>query len=405
MLFTYEAVDSTGAQKNGSIDAVNVDIAISSLQRRGLVLTTIRAADASSSSSFFSKNISFFDRVSNKDVVILSRQLSTLFEAQVSALRIFRLLGAETENHVLAAKLTTIADDLQAGSSISAALAKHSKVFTEFYVSMVKAGEESGKLDETFQYLADYLDRTYELTSKVKGALIYPAFVVVTFITVMILMFTMVIPKISGILVDSGAEIPSYTKVILGISNFLVQYGFIILGVVIIAGFFLVRYIRTPTGKDAFDHFKLHIPYVSSLYRKLYLSRLADNMTTMLMSGIPMVRSLELTANVINNTVYRNLLASAVESVKGGKTLSESLSSDPDAVPGIMTQMMKVGEESGELGNILKTVAKFYSREVATAIDSLVSLIEPLMIVFLGGGVAVLLASVLVPIYNIASSQ
>lgn len=125
----------------------------------------------------------------------------------------------------------------------------------------------------------------------------------------------------------------------------------------------------------------------------------------MLMSGIPMVRSLELTANVINNTVYRNLLASAVESVKGGKTLSESLSSDPDAVPGIMTQMMKVGEESGELGNILKTVAKFYSREVATAIDSLVSLIEPLMIVFLGGGVAVLLASVLVPIYNIASSQ
>jgi type II secretory pathway component PulF len=221
----------------------------------------------------------------------------------------------------------------------------------------------------------------------------------------MILMFTMVIPKISGILVDSGAEIPSYTKVILGISNFLVQYGFIILGVVIIAGFFLVRYIRTPTGKDAFDHFKLHIPYVSSLYRKLYLSRLADNMTTMLMSGIPMVRSLELTANVINNTVYRNLLASAVESVKGGKTLSESLSSDPDAVPGIMTQMMKVGEESGELGNILKTVAKFYSREVATAIDSLVSLIEPLMIVFLGGGVAVLLASVLVPIYNIASSQ
>lgn len=405
MLFTYEAVDTTGAQKNGSIDAVNVDIAISSLQRRGLVLTTIRAADAASSSSLFSKNISFFDRVSTKDVVILSRQLSTLFEAQVSALRIFRLLGGETENHVLGAKLTTIADDLQAGSSISAALAKHPKIFTEFYVSMVKAGEESGKLDETFQYLADYLDRTYELTSKVKGALIYPAFVVVTFITVMILMFTMVIPKISGILTESGAEIPSYTKVILGLSNFLVEYGFVILGVVIIAGFFLVRYLRTPTGKDAFDRFKLHIPYISSLYRKLYLSRLADNMTTMLMSGIPMVRSLELTGNVINNTVYRNLLASAVESVKGGKTLSESLSTDPDAIPGIMTQMMKVGEESGELGNILKTVAKFYSREVATAVDSLVSLIEPLMIVLLGGGVAVLLASVLVPIYNIASAQ
>ncbi len=403
MLFNYEAVDSTGAKKNGSIDAVNVDIAISSLQRRGLVITTVKEAGAPS--SFLSKNISIFDRVSGKDVVILSRQLSTLFEAQVSALRIFRLLGAETENHVLSAKLGIIADDLQSGSAISAALAKHPRIFTEFYVSMVKAGEESGKLDETFQYLADYLDRSYELTSKVKGALIYPAFVVVTFVTVMILMFTMVIPKISGILTESGAEIPVYTQVILGISNFLVSYGFILLAIFIVIGFFLIRFIRTPVGKIAFDRFKLGIPYISSLYRKLYLSRLADNMTTMLVSGIPMVRSLELTSSVINNQIYKNILTEAVDAVKGGKTLSDSLSNDPQAIPGIMVQMMKVGEESGELGSILKTVAKFYSREVTTAVDSLVSLIEPLMIVMLGGGVAVLLASVLVPIYNIASAQ
>lgn len=403
MLFNYEAVDSTGAQKVGSIDAVNVDVAISSLQRRGFILTTIHEAEGGG--SLFSKNITFFDRVSTKDVVILSRQLSTLFEAQVSALRIFRLLSAESENRVLGAKLVTIADDLQSGSSISMALAKHPKVFTEFYVSMVKAGEESGKLDETFQYLADYLDRTYELTSKVKGALIYPAFVIMTFITVMILMFTMVIPKISGILLESGAEIPAYTQIILGISNFLVDYGFILLGLAIIVGFFIIRFIRTPAGKIAFDRFKLGIPYISSLYRKLYLSRMADNMNTMLISGIPMVRSLELTSNVINNEIYKTILANAVSAVKGGKTLSESLSNEPQAIPGIMVQMMKVGEESGELGNILKTVAKFYAREVATAVDSLVSLIEPLMIVMLGGGVAVLLASVLVPIYNIASSQ
>lgn len=403
MLFNYEALDTTGAKKVGSIDAVNVDIAISSLQRRGLVITNIKESGAPE--GLLAMNISWFDRVSTKDVVILSRQLSTLFEAQVSALRIFRLLGAENENQALSKKLTEIADDLQAGSSISAALAKHPKVFTEFYVSMVKAGEESGKLDETFQYLADYLDRTYELTSKVRGALVYPAFVVVTFVAVMILMFTMVIPKISGILVDSGVEIPVYTRVILGISNFLVEYGFIILAVVIIGGFFLIRFIRTPIGSAAFDRFKLGIPYISSLYRKLYLSRLADNMATMLGSGIPMVRSLELTSNVINNSIYREILAGSVEAVKGGRTLSEALSVDPQAIPGIMTQMMKVGEESGELGGILKTVAKFYSREVATAVDSLVSLIEPLMIVILGGGVATLLASVLIPIYNIASAQ
>jgi len=403
MLFNYEALDDKGVKKNGSIDAVNVDIAIASLQRRGLVLTSVKEAGASN--SILSKNIALFDRVSTKEVVILSRQLSTLFEAQVSALRIFRLLGAETENKVLGAKLATIADDLQSGNAISAALAKHPKVFSEFYVSMVKAGEESGKLNDTFQYLADYLDRTYELTSKVKGALIYPAFVIMTFITVMILMFTMVIPKISAILVESGQDIPMYTKVVLGISNFLVSYGFIMLGVLIVVGFFVVRFIRTPTGRVAFDQFKLSIPYLNTLYRKLYLARMADNMNTMLSSGIPMVRALDLTASVIDNRIYHAILADAVEAVKGGKTLSDSLSANPKEIPGIMVQMMKVGEETGELGSILKTVARFYAREVTTAIDALVSLIEPLMIVSLGGGVAVLLASVLIPIYNIASGQ
>jgi len=403
MLFNYEALDETGAKKTGSIDAVNQDVAISSLQRRNLVVTSVKQSDGST--GFLSKNLSFFDRVSSKDVVILSRQLSTLFEAQVSALRIFRLLSAETENRALGTKLETVADDLQSGLSISAALAKHPKVFSDFYVNMVKAGEESGKLDETFMYLADYLDRAYDLSSKVKGALIYPAFIVVTFVVVMVLMFTMVIPKISAILVDAGGDIPSYTKVILGISNILVSYGFVILGVVIVAGFFLIRFIRTPAGRIAFDRFKLNIPYISTLYRKLYLSRLADNMNTMLASGIPMVRAIELTSNVINNRIYENILTDAVEAVKGGKTLSESVSQHPHEIPGIMVQMMKVGEETGEVGTILKTVARFYSREVSTAVEALVSLIEPLMIVMLGGGVAILLASVLIPIYNIASAQ
>ena len=403
MLFNYESVDTTGAKKTGSIDAVNSEVAISSLQRRGLTLTSI--VEAGTGGSLFSKNIALFDRISNKDVVILSRQLSTLFEAQISALRIFRLLASETENHVLGSKMQVIADDLQAGSPISDALAKHPKVFTTFYVNMVKAGEESGKLDETFQYLADYLDRSYELSSKIKGALIYPAFIVVTFITVMVLMFTMVIPKISGILTESGQEIPVYTQVVLGISNFLLQYGFVLLGLALVGGFFFVRFVRTPSGRMAYDQAMLGIPYISTLFKKLYLSRFADNMNTMLISGIPMVRALELTSTVINNKVYENILATAVEEVTGGRTLSESLSSNPHEIPGIMVQMMKVGEETGEVGSILKTMSRFYTREVTTAVDSLVSLIEPLMIVMLGGGVAVLLASVLIPIYNIASAQ
>ncbi|MEK7095335.1 MAG: type II secretion system F family protein, partial [Patescibacteria group bacterium] len=362
MLFNYQAVEAaTGTQKNGSIDAVNVDIAISSLQRRGLVITAIN--EDSKGGSLLSKNIAFFDRVSNKDIVILSRQLSTLFQAQVSALRIFRLLSGEAENKVLGKKLAVIADDLQAGSSISAALSKHPKIFSEFYVSMVKAGEESGKLNDTFSYLADYLDRTYELASKAKGALIYPAFVMITFITVMILMFTVVIPKISAILVDSGQDIPFYTKIILGISNALVDYGFILLSVAIVGGFLVFYYIRTPNGKATFDHVKLSIPYISTLFRKLYLSRLADNMNTMLVSGIPMIRALELTSSVINNVIYKQIISDATEAVKGGKPISEALAGNGE-IPGIMIQMMKVGEETGELGSILKTLAAFYAREV-----------------------------------------
>ena len=403
MLFNYEVIDEKGEKKAGSIDAINVDVAITSLQRRGLVLSSIK--EANSNNSFLNSKISIFDRVSGKDIVILSRQLATLFQAQVSALRVFRLLAGETENNLLRSKLNIIADDLQGGSSISSALAKHEKVFDDFYVSMVKTGEESGKLDQVFDYLADYLDRTYELTSKVRGALIYPAFVVVTFITVMILMFTMVIPKISGILTESGAALPIYTTVILGVSNFLVQNGFILLAVVAVLVFVLIRYARTPSGKDIFDQLKLQIPYISTLFRKLYLSRLADNMNTMLSSGIQIVRALELTSNIINNSVYRQILVNAMEAVKGGKTLSESLSNNPHEIPGIMVQMTRVGEETGEVGSILKTLANFYTREVKTAVESLVSLIEPAMIVLLGGGVAVLLAAVLVPIYNIAGAQ
>lgn len=400
MIFVYKAIDAHGGAKNGVIDAINVDVAISSLQRRGLVISSIRAAE----NKGFASHFSFFERVKMKDVVILSRQMSTLFEAQVSALRIFRLLSAECENKVLRVKLGEISDDLQAGSPISAALAKHPNVFSDFYVNMVKAGEESGKLDETFSYMADYLDRTYELNSKAKNALIYPSFVIFTFAAVMILMFTVVIPKISAIIVESGQEIPLITQIVLGISNFFLNYGIIIFIVALVGTFFGVKYIRTPQGKYAFDTFKLSVPYVSTLYRKLYLARISDNMNTMLLSGIPMIRALELTSSVVDNEVYKAIVNGAVEDVKGGKAVSEALSKSNE-IPGIMVQMMKVGEETGELGNILKTLAKFYSREVTTAVDTLVDMIEPIMIVLLGLGVAFLLAAVLIPIYNISSDQ
>lgn len=400
MLFNYKTITNTGETKDGSIEAVNIDVAISSLQRRDLVISSIHPANEANG---LKKYLSFFNTVSTKDVVMLSQQISTLFEAQVSALKVFRLLATETENPALATILNQIADDLQGGSSISKAMAKHPKVFSPFYVSMVVSGEETGHLDEVFIFLAEYLDRTYAMSSKARNALIYPAFVVITFVAVMILMLTMVIPKISEILLASGQEIPLYTQVVLGFSSFFVNYGLFLAGAIVIAAVFLFRFVHSSKGKFAFDSFKISIPFVGDFFKKLYLARIADNLSTSLASGITMVRSLELSATVVDNLVYQKLLTETVESVKGGASVSDSMAKYHE-VPGIIVQMIKVGEETGELGAILKTMAKFYNREVNAATETLVSLIEPVMIVFLGLAVGVLLASVLIPIYNVASS-
>jgi len=398
MLFNYKIIDDKGITKEGEIEALNEEVAISSLQNRGYVVVSVKSAEKK---SLFS--LSLFERVSNKDVVLLSRQIATLFEAQVSVLRIFRLLASESENPVMRKNLAIIADDIQAGNSISQSLSKHPKIFSDFYVNMVRSGEESGKLSETFSFLAGYLDRTYEMTSKAKSALIYPAFIIVVFIVVMILMFTMVIPKISTILEESGQDVPFFTKIVMGISNFFVDYGIFVLVFFVIAGFMAARFGRTESGKNSFSRFRISLPYVGALYKKLYLARIAGNMNTMLVSGVPIVKVIENTAKVVDNAIYRKILEEAADSVRAGKSLSESLGSN-DEIPNIMVQMVKIGEETGELGLILDTLAKFYEREVNNSVDTLVSLIEPALIVSLALGVGILLTSVLIPIYNISSS-
>jgi len=400
MLFKYKAIDDKGVNKEGGIDAPNRDMAISGLQRRGLVVISIR--EESEKKSIF--QFSFFEKVKMKDVVVLSRQISTLFEAQVSALKAFTMLAVNTENKLLGRKLTQIGDDLQAGVSISGALARHPDVFSDFYINMVKVGEETGKLNQTFLHLAEYLDRQYSLTSKTRNALIYPAFVVGTFFVVMTLMFTVVIPKLSAIILDSGQPPPIFTKIVIAVSNLFVHYGFFVLILLVFLGIFLWRFSSTEKGKIYLDKMKLSTPAIGNLYKKLYLSRITDNLNTMLSSGVPIVRAIDITAQVVGSLVYKNLLAEVADSVKSGLALSVAFEKHGEEIPGIMVQMVLVGEETGSLGAILKTLTEFYKREVDDAVDTLVGLIEPIMIVVLGLGVGILLVSVLMPIYNMAGS-
>src|SRR3990167_684079 len=371
-IFNYTALDAEGNQRQGTIDAVNMDVAIAALQRRGLVISGI---DPAESKTLLSKRFSFFDRVSTADIVMLSRQITTLFEAQVSALRAFRLLAAEARTPALGEKLTAVGNDLQSGSSISAALARHPEAFSAFYVNMVRAGEESGKLDETFAFLADYLDRNYELTQKARNALVYPAFIMLTFIVVMVLMMTLVIPHLADMLSEVGQGVPLYTKIVIGISQFFTRY-ILLIGILFSVGaVFLYRFSRTARGREVLSRARLQTPAIGNIYQKIFLSRIADNLSTMLGSGIQVLRGLEITGSVVGDAVYEKVLADAANDVKGGMPLSEALRKHGE-IPGIVVAMVKIGEETGNMGKILETMARFYRREVNNAVDTMVSLIE-----------------------------
>lgn len=398
-VYSYTAVDQKGSRSEGTIDAVTNEVAVTSLQRRGLIVQTI---NESKKKSGLGSDISIFQRITNKDVVVLSRQMATLFEAQVSALRAFRLLATETDNPKLATHLSEIANDVQSGMTISKALSKHPSIFSNFYVEMVKTGEETGKLDSTFNFLADYLDRLYEVSNRARNALIYPAFVIAVFVVVMVLMLTMVIPKLAVILKDSGQTLPIYTQAVLGLSHVLTKYFYLILAIIVAGGVMVGRSLQTESGQEALSRIRMSIPYVGGLYQKLYLSRIADNLATMISSGIQMVRAIEMSASVVDDPVYKKALTIVARDVQTGVHASDAFAKHP-MFPGIMIAMMRVGEETGDAAKILDTMARFYRREVNGAVDTIVSLIEPFMIVFLALGVGTLLASVLVPIYQISA--
>lgn len=400
MLFNYEAITNTGEKKTGSVDAKSKDAAIQAIQLRGFIISSIKE-DTNGIGKFDISSILGKRGIPMKDIVIMSRQMSTLFESQVAALKAFNLLAENTENQNLAKILNEVSEDIKGGIYISEALAKHPEAFSDFYVNMVKSGEESGKLTQAFSYLADYLDRQYQLTSKTKNALIYPGFVIGVFVIVMAMMFTFIIPKLAIIIKESGVAVPFFTQIIMLISDLFVRYGIILLFAVIVIVVYLARVSRTAAGKTYFDRLKITFPVFRNIYTKLYLSRISDNMDTMLSSSIPIVRAIELTSAVVGNRVFEDILKNVAESVKGGSSLSDAFSKHKE-VPSIMSGMIRVGEETGSLENVLKTLGHFYSREVNEAVDNMVSLIEPIMIIILGLGVGILLSSILMPIYNIA---
>jgi type IV pilus assembly protein PilC len=401
MLFHYTALAKDGTKQDNVLEALNQDAAFAELQKRELSVVTIEEKVVNEELEFVKKL--FEKKIEQKEIVIFSRQVATLFEAGVSALKGFRLLAAENENPRFKEELIGVSDDIEGGVSLSNALQKRPDIFSPFFVNMVKSGEESGKLNQVFLFLADYLDREYELRQKTKKALTYPAFVIGTFFIIMTVMFVFVIPKMTALFIENGATLPMVTKIVIAISNFFVNYAVVIFPGIIVGVFLFNRYSKTEEGAYNVDKFKISAPVVSNLYQKIFLARLSDNMNTMLTSGIAIVRAIEITADVVENAYYREMLLRVAGKVQTGTAFSKALAIEEN-LPNILIQMVHIGEETGELGYILKNLATFYKREVDTAIDSIIGLIEPAMIVGLGLGVGILVSAVLLPMYSLSDS-
>lgn len=402
MLFHYTALAKDNTRQEGDIEALSKDAAVTELQARSFSVLAIEEKEAG---GFDMNEIQklFKPKIKTKEIVIFSRQVATLFEAGVPALKSFRLLASEHENPTFKEQLVGVSDDIEAGTSLSQALHKRPDIFSPFFVNMVKSGEESGKLNDVFLFLADYMDREYELRQKTKKALTYPIFVVGTFFVIMSVMFIFVIPKMTALFLEQGADLPTVTKIVIAISNFFVDYAIIIFPGIIVGLFFFNRWTKTEEGAFKFDKFKIEAPVIKNLTQKTFLARFADNMNTMLTSGIPIVRAIEITADVVENAYYRDMMLRVAGKVQTGTTFSKALA-DEDNLPNILIQMVRIGEETGELGYILKNLAVFYKREVENAIDGIIGLIEPAMIVGLGVAVAILVSAVLLPMYSLSDS-
>lgn len=400
MKFIYQAKNQEGAIEKGTIDALDRQGAIDTLRNNNLIIISL---SSSKDISLFAQNLSFLDRVKNKDIVIFTRQLAVLVEAHVPLVQALKTLSQQTKSRNFQEKIFNLVKNVEAGEALSGAMAKHKKLFSDFYVNIVKTGEISGSLHKSLIYLADHLEKDYDLRHKIKSALSYPVFIVIAFIGVAIAMMVFVIPKLTAILTESGAELPIQTKLLISTSSSLINFWWawiLVLTALIGSGIYLLR---TPKGKEKFDVIKLRLPVFGSLFQKIYVSRFTENLATLVAAGIPIIKSLQITADVVGNSVYKKIFLEASRKVGTGEPIAVTFKKESKAIPFMVAQMIEIGENTGKLDAVLKNIADFYNREVNNSVSGITTLIEPVLMVAMGIGVAILVSAILMPIYQISS--
>lgn len=401
MQYNYQAKKQSGEVISGKIEAPNEDQAVNILQQRGLIVLSF----GESKKKLFESDISsLFDRPSKKDVIIFTRQLATLIDADVPLVEGLRTMMRQIESNSFRKIIDSVTSSIEGGSSLSAALAEHSKVFGSFYISLIKSGEVSGKMHDAMLYLADFLERNASLNSKIRSALSYPAFIFSAMIVVVIILMTSVLPQLLSIIKDAGVkDIPFTTKILVATTDFVNKFIFLILIAVICAAIGFLYYIKTPAGRRRLDIFKIKVPSFGKISKNFYLARIAETLSTLIKAGVPILESIDITANVVGNVVYKDILLEARENVRGGGTISQVLEKYKE-FPVLVSSMMAIGEKTGRTDFMLETIFKFYKNEAENDVQNLSQLIEPVLILVLGIGVAGLVSAVLLPIYSLVGA-
>lgn len=401
MRFTYTATTKEGKTIQGSAEVINREALISLLGKQGAKPLIIKADNKTGSNKYKRGS-----KVKLKDLVVFTRQLSTMITAGVPLTRGLSTLQQQTDNKYFKEVVGGIMKDVEGGIALGDALAKYPKVFSEVYINMVRAGEAGGILDEILKRLATQVEQDAAMRKKIKSASMYPTVIFGITIAAFFGIMLFVIPKLGTIIKDMGGEdakLPIYTEIMLGMSGFMLQNAIFIFAAVGVVFYVIRRYIRTPKGKYQFHGLLLRIPVIKVLLTKIAIARFARTFASLMSAGVSVLDALEVTGGAIGNKVIEGELKEAAKAVRNGKQLSEPLGQSPHFPP-IVSQMLAIGEETGQVDTILLKVADFYEEEVETTIDGLSSLIEPLMIVVLGGMVGLIAASVMGPISSLSTN-
>jgi type IV pilus assembly protein PilC len=398
--YVFTAHDiNTGQKISADIEADSEQSAAKLLVERGLTPLDIRPSVEQSSLG------NFRNRVPTKQKVIFSRQLSTLINAGLPLVQSLQSVAGQTHNKTLKAILESVISEVEGGGTLSQSLARYPRVFNEVYVSLVAAGEASGTLDKSLERLANQQEKDAEIIAKVRGAMIYPILVLVVLCLVIVFMLTTILPQVEN-LYDSlpGAKLPFVTVVLLKVAHFIINDWWVLIVVLIIGALATTRWARTVGGKRAIDRIKLNMPPIKELFRKLYMARFARTASTLVASGIPMIKMLNTTARAVGNVHVAESINRAADEVKTGKNLSDSLKGDPNFLD-LVPDMIKIGEQSGSLEGMLNKTADYYEKEVDNQIKAISTIIEPTLMVIVGVMALIVVAAVLLPIYGLAGKN